>query len=123
MALLLDTFRDLERLNQAFGAAWPTLAWPGAGWRSWVSSWMPMDGYRKGDVFCIDIDLPGVDPETIDLTVDNNVLTVQAERRRVVGEDVDLVISERPYGAFRRQVFWATTSTRTRSRRATRPAC
>jgi HSP20 family protein len=41
---------------------------------------MPMDAYRKDDSFLIRLDLPGVHPDSIDLTVEENVLTVKAER-------------------------------------------
>jgi HSP20 family protein len=64
-----------------------------------------MDAYRRGDEFIVHFDLPGVDPSTIDLTVEKNVLTVQAQRQWPV-EDVDKVsIQERPQGTFKRQLF------------------
>ncbi len=43
---------------------------------------MPIDAYRQGDEFVVQFDLPGVDAESIDLTVEKNVLTVHAERQR-----------------------------------------
>jgi HSP20 family protein len=67
---------------------------------------MPMDAYRSGDEFVVAFDLPGVDPEAIDVSVERNVLTVKAERPGItVGEDGQVKISERPQGAFFRQVF------------------
>ena len=47
---------------------------------------MPIDAYRRGDEFVVEFDLPGVDADSIDLTVEKNVLTVHAERRRADGE-------------------------------------
>jgi HSP20 family protein len=64
-----------------------------------------LDAYRDGDSFFIDIDLPGVDPASIDVTVDRKVLTVRAERKRVEREGVKYLVAERPTGPVSRQVF------------------
>jgi len=72
----------------------------------WSSlSAMPMEAYRSGDEFVVAFDLPGVDPSTIDVSVERNVLRVKAERSAGVGDDVQLQISERPYGTFSRELF------------------
>jgi HSP20 family protein len=93
MLMRSDPFRELDRLTQqVFGT--PTR--PAA---------MPMDAYRKGDQFVVHFDLPGVDPSSIDLTVEKNVLTVSAERRWQLSEDEQVVASERPQGQFSRQLF------------------
>lgn len=65
---------------------------------------MPMDAFRKGDEFRVYFDLPGVDPDSIDLTVEKNVLTIKAERRWD-SEDVEMVVCERPQGDFTRQLL------------------
>ena len=69
---------------------------------------MPMDLYRQGDVFTVKIDLPGVDPASIDIDVDDRTLTVRAER---APESVDTsddnsgwVSRERSYGTYARQI-------------------
>jgi HSP20 family protein len=96
MLMRTDPFRDLDRLaQQVFG----TVARPVA---------MPMDAYRKGDHFYIKLDLPGVTLESIDLTVEQNVLTVHAERQGLNGE-VEMLVAERPAGTFTRQVFLGDT--------------
>ena len=64
----------------------------------------PMDAYRTGDEFRVDFDMPGVNPATIELTVEENVLTVSAERHRS-SEGVDIVVNERPQGVFTRTLF------------------
>src|SRR3954453_3088553 len=64
---------------------------------------MPMDAWREGDVFQIEFDLPGVAKESIDLDVERNVLTVRAERVPRNG-DWEMLASERPRGAFSRQL-------------------
>ena len=96
MLMRTDPFRDLDRLTQqVFG----TVARPTA---------MPMDAYRKGDTFYIKLDLPGSSLDAIDLTVEQNVLTVHATRPGMDG-DVELLVAERPAGNFTRQVFLGDT--------------
>lgn len=93
MLMRSDPFRDLDRLTQQlFGSS----ARP---------SVMPMDAYRKGDQFVVHFDLPGVDPSSIDLTVEKNVLTVSAQRQWQPAEGEQVVASERPQGSFSRQLF------------------
>jgi HSP20 family protein len=89
-----DPFRDLDRMAQlALGTA-GTLARPSA---------MPMDAWRDGDTFRVELDLPGVDPSSIDLDVERNVVTVKAERP-TRASDADLIAAERPRGVFSRQL-------------------
>jgi HSP20 family protein len=61
---------------------------------------VPMDAYRRGDQFLIHLDLPGVDPDVIELTVEQNVLTVRAERRFEPEEGDEPLVSERSQGTF-----------------------
>ena len=93
-----DPFRDVDRLfQQLLGGQ------SGNGSRALA---MPMDAYRKDDSFLIRLDLPGVRAESVDLTIEDNVLTIRAERPAPPGsENVESVIAERPFGAFTRQVF------------------
>ena len=71
---------------------------------------MPMDAYRAGEQFVVCFDLPGVDPDAIELDVERNVLTVKAERRPVAaGEQVEMQVAERPLGVFSRQLFLGDT--------------
>ena len=99
MLMRTDPFRELDRLlaQQALGTA----ARPAA---------LPMTAYRHKDTFFVKLDLPGVDPESIDLTVEKNVLTVRAERYdERPDEDVELLVAETPTGTFTRQVFLGET--------------
>jgi HSP20 family protein len=93
MLVRSDPFRQFDRLaEEVFG----TVARPAA---------MPMDAWRDGNEFVVEFDLPGIDPDSIDLDVERNVLTVRAERRSVTGPEIELVASERPRGVFSRQVI------------------
>jgi HSP20 family protein len=66
--------------------------------------WMPMDAVRKDDQVELRFDLPGVRPDSIDLTVDRNVLTVKAERSWSPEEGADVLARERAHGTFSRRV-------------------
>ena len=66
---------------------------------------VPMDAYRRGDQFLIHLDLPGVDPDAIELTAEQNVLTIRAERRFELEDGDELLITERPQGSFTRQLI------------------
>ena len=68
----------------------------------------PMDAYRRGEQFFVHLDLPGVQPETVDVTVENQVLTVTAERRFEQREGDEFIVSERPQGRFSRQLRLGT---------------
>jgi HSP20 family protein len=91
MLLRTAPFRSFDAFDQFFGGSAVRTA--GA----------PLDAYRDGDTFFVEIDLPGVDPASIDATVDRNVLTVRAERtaRR---EGVRPVITERATGTVTRRL-------------------
>src|SRR6478735_11341274 len=101
MLMRTDPFRELDRLTQQ-------LVGNNAGTWSRPTA-MPMDAYRDGDRFVVAFDLPGVAPEAIELDVERNVLTVKAERRPVVGEQVEMQVAERPLGVFSRQLFLGDT--------------
>ena len=101
MLMRTDPFRELDRLTQQVFGQGGTWSRP---------SLVPMEAYRQGDEFVVQFDLPGVDPESIDLHVEQSTLTVKAERRpSVSGKDVETVVSERPYGVFSRQLFLGDT--------------
>ena len=94
--LRFDPFRELDRM---FDEARPSSR------RTRLPAAFPMDAYRHGDTIVLHFDLPGVDPASIDLEHDRNVLTVGAERswRPVEGDDV--IATERVQGRFRRQIM------------------
>jgi len=97
MLMRFDPFREFDRLaEQAMsGTRTPRP--------------FPMDAYRRGDEFVVSFDLPGMDPGKIDLTVEQNVLTIKAERRLETDEADDWIAAERPYGTFTRQLFLGET--------------
>lgn len=93
MLMRTDPFRDFDRLAQQI---------MGVGTTSRPAI-MPMDAWREGDTFVLEFDLPGVAPDTLDLDVERNVLTIRAERASRAG-DWEMLASERPTGLFSRQL-------------------
>jgi HSP20 family protein len=92
MALMrFDPFRDLDRLSEQMMGGRPRT--------------MPMEAWRRKDEFCVYIDLPGVDREDVELTVERNVVSIRAQRRPAHEEGDDLIVDERPHGTFTRQLF------------------
>ncbi|MET9340215.1 MULTISPECIES: Hsp20/alpha crystallin family protein [unclassified Nonomuraea] len=66
---------------------------------------MPMDGIRRADDVVLRFDLPGIDPDSIEVTVDRGVLTVTARREEEFGEDERVFVRERVMGTFTRRVY------------------
>ena len=64
---------------------------------------MPVDLFRDGDQYVLSADLPGIDPGSVDLDVDGQLLTIRAERRAPADEGVKWLAHERPFGGYMRQ--------------------
>ena len=95
-----DPTREFDRLaRRTFGAGHWTAVRPA----------MPMDVIRGKDQVQLRFDLPGVDAESINVTVDRGVLTVSAQRTEEAGEDEKLIARERVTGSFTRRLYLGDT--------------
>jgi HSP20 family protein len=65
---------------------------------------MPMDLYREGAHYVLDADMPGIDPGSVDIDVDGQLLTIRAERTMANHENVKWLTRERLAGSFLRQL-------------------
>jgi HSP20 family protein len=83
-----------EEINQFLGMR-------SSGWRAGMA---PMDAFEKEGMYTLRFDLPGVDPDHVDLLVENNVLTVTAERKLEDTEGANWLLRERPTGTHSREV-------------------
>jgi HSP20 family protein len=83
-------FRDLERWTEGVTA------------RKRV---MPADAYRHGDEFVVNFDLPGIDPASVEVTVEKSVLSVSAERQWRPESGDQVVLAERPFGKYSRNLY------------------
>jgi len=101
--VLLTSFDPFVEFDRAARRAF------GAGHWTAVRSAMPMDVIRGKDDVQLRFDLPGVDPESIDVTVDRGVLTVKAQRTETTGEDEKLITRERVTGSFARRLHLGDT--------------
>jgi HSP20 family protein len=91
MLLRTDPFRELREPLGLFGP----LTRPAP---------MPVDVYRKDDSYLVQIDIPGVHPESIDVSVRKNVVTVTAQPTRADESSLEVLLSERPQGAMTRHL-------------------
>jgi HSP20 family protein len=66
---------------------------------------MRADAFRRGDAFVVNFDLPGVDPGSVEVTVEKNVLSVGAERHWSPEDGEQVVLAERPQGRFERKLY------------------
>jgi HSP20 family protein len=94
MLMRFDPFRELDRWADQVNQVARQAASP-----------MPMDAVRHGDQVFVNFDLPGVDPESIDLTVERDTLTVTAVRRFERAEGDEVLANERPQGTFSRRLL------------------
>lgn len=92
MATYWDPFQEMDRLFSTFAG------------NARQSGGMPMDLFRTGDHYVLSMDLPGVDPGTIDVSVEDRTLTVRAERSQRSDTDAQWLVRERPTGTFARQL-------------------
>jgi HSP20 family protein len=99
MLMRTDPFRELDRLTQQVFGTQGTMARPAV---------MPMDAWREGDMFVVELDVPGVAADTIDLDVERNVVTVRAERPSP-DDNREMLAAERPRGVFSRQLVLGDT--------------
>ena len=91
MAMFFDPFREFDRVaEQLFDRQGPRL--------------MPMDLYRDGDHYVLSADLPGIDPGSVDIDVDGQLLTIRAERTPRSDDGVKWITRERTTGSFLRQL-------------------
>lgn len=89
MLLRYDPFRELDRVARALD----------------TDRAMPFDAYRHGDVVVLEVDLPGIDPASVDLTVERNELRIEAQRSRPSVEGRQYLVQERSMGRTTRRLF------------------
>jgi HSP20 family protein len=93
MLMRFDPFRELDRFADQMDQALRR------------SSSVPMDAVRHGDQVFVNFDLPGVDPDAVDVTVERDMLTVTATRRFERSEGDEVLANERPQGTFTRRIL------------------
>ena len=92
MLMRFDPFADFDRVTRQM-------------WGNQRSNFMPADAYRMDDRFYIHVDLPGVDPDSIDVEIEKNSLTITAQRNWERDEETQVLLNERASGSFSRQFY------------------
>ena len=87
-----DPFRALDRLTSQLVSGRRT------------PMGMPMDVWQAEDGYHVALDLPGVDPGSVEITAERNMLTIRAQRQAEYGEGQNVLLAERPQGTFTRQL-------------------
>jgi HSP20 family protein len=90
MAMSFDPFSQLDRFAQRV-------------FDTPVSRAMPVDLFKEGDRYVLAADLPGIDPGSVDVDVDGQLLTIRAQRTGADREGAKWLTQERPAGTFMRQ--------------------
>src|SRR5947208_12016314 len=91
-----DPFSTMDRMLSRYGGS-------GSGTnRPWA---VPMDVYRQGDTFVVEVDVPGTDPNSLDITVERNMLTVSGDAQASHQDADEVLVCERPHARFRRQIY------------------
>ncbi len=103
MLTAYDPFGSASPFTSAFRAL-DQLAGRGGTTTARALAGMPMDAYRVGDQFVAHFDLPGVDPGSIDLSIEGTTLTISAERSVPQLEGAEWAVAERPFGSYTRQL-------------------
>ncbi|MHC5795146.1 Hsp20/alpha crystallin family protein [Lacisediminihabitans sp. FW035] len=91
MAMSFDPFSEMDRLTGMLvgGRTGP--------------KFMPVDLYREGDRYILSADLPGIDPGSVDVDVDGQLLTLRAQRTAGSADGAKWLAHERPSGSYLRQ--------------------
>ena len=91
MAMTFDPFAELDRLT---GNLLGTQQGP---------KFMPVDLYRDGDRYVLNADMPGLDPGSVDIDIDGQLLSIRARRTAEDRDGVSWIARERPFGSYLRQ--------------------
>ena len=91
MAMSFDPFSEIDRIASVLIQSRP-------GPRV-----MPVDLYRDGDRYILSADLPGVDPGSVDIDVDGQLLSIRAQRSAARADGAKWLLQERPAGTYLRQ--------------------
>ncbi|MBC9953259.1 MULTISPECIES: Hsp20/alpha crystallin family protein [unclassified Leucobacter] len=90
MSMSFDPFAEMERIANGMLQRSSTRV-------------MPVDLYRDSNRYVLNADLPGMDPGSIDVDVDGQVLTIRANRTTANVDGVKWLSQERPSGGYVRQ--------------------
>jgi HSP20 family protein len=95
-----DPFRDLRQMDESVNRMWRGFGGAPASTEDWNIS---LDVVQRPDEIVVKASIPGVKPETIDLAIEDNILTLRADRKPDFEDEKSVyLIQERPTGSFYR---------------------
>jgi HSP20 family protein len=93
---------EIERVFDRFVVDPFEVAWYGRNGKDWIPK---LDVMESSDAITVRLEVPGVSPKNVDVSVRGNVLTISGHKEESSKEDgKDFYISEREYGSFRRSI-------------------
>ena len=92
MVMRVDPYREVDRMVQSLV-------------QRDARAVMPVDAYRIDDSYVVQFDLPGIDSEGLEVTVERNVLTVRAQRDIHHEDREQMVVAERFSGSLERSIY------------------
>ena len=104
-----EPFRELRSMEDTINRMWRGFGGDAA--NPAVGGWsVPLDVVREGDSITVHASLPGVDPENVDVSVEDNLLTITA----ATGSDIEhkqgeYLMRERRSGSFHRSLRLSDT--------------
>lgn len=98
-------FRDLEQMRKEMDRLWDSFFERRPSRGEGVSEWLPtLDISESKSDYIIKVELPGIDPKEIEISLTNDLLTIKGEKKQEKGEEEALLFSERAFGPFNRTV-------------------
>lgn len=98
-------FRDLEQMRREMDRLWDSFFERRPSRGEGVSEWLPMlDILESKGEYIIKVELPGIDPKEIEISLTNDLLTIKGEKKQEKGEEEAIIFSERTFGPFNRTV-------------------
>ncbi len=99
------SFRDLERMRREMDRMWDTFFERGPSHGEEVSEWVPiLDVLETKSDYLIKVELPGIDPKTIDISFADELLSIKGEKKQEKGEGEKEIFTERRFGSFNRTI-------------------
>ncbi|MGJ3238076.1 MAG: Hsp20/alpha crystallin family protein [Anaerolineae bacterium] len=96
---IVDMQRQLDRVFDEMNSSLGDSKWSETG------NWLALDVHENADNYIVETDLPGINPDDINITLHDNMLTISTETQREdVQEGERRIVTERRYGRFQRSI-------------------
>ncbi len=99
-------FRELDRIRREMDRLWDSFFERRPSRVEEVSEWFPSLDVSETDTdYIVKVEVPGIDPKDMDISLTNNTLTIKGEKKQEKEEkDENYHLIERSYGSFTRSI-------------------